>query len=110
MDKNMCVFVGKMSNFYKEDVAQNGTHYLWFILDVEQKANATSTDNNYHQSINIMCFKPKVISYLKKVQLRQGNTLVIFGFVSSFRHEINGKTITTNGVNANEIYVVKTKA
>lgn len=109
MDRNECVFVGRVSGAFKESIANNGSPYIWFLLDVVNKANANSTLNNYHQHINIMCFKPKVIKYLKNVGLKGGNTVIIFGFVSTFNSEVHGKNIISNGINANEIYVVKTQ-
>ena len=82
---------------------------MWFMVDTEPKANATSTEYNYHQQINTMCFKKKVIDYFKKVNAHQGCLVVVFGFVSSFVFEWRGKTLTTNGLNANEVYIIKTK-
>lgn len=109
MDRNDLRLVGRVYKAHKSGVAQNGSQYIWFLLELEPRANATSTDNNYHQLINIMCFKPNVIKYLEKVNMHEGNTVVIFGFISAFQNEIKGKQIIANAVNANEIYVVKTK-
>lgn len=109
MDKNEVCFVGRIGSVIKSGTTQNGDKYIWFLLSLESRANARSTDNNYHQKINIMCFRRPVIDYLAKVKATQGNYIVIFGFVSSFPTEINGKEIVANGINANEVYVVKTK-
>lgn len=109
MDKNESILVGRVASKIKEGKTQRGDSYIWFSLDIEAKANATSTDNNYHQSINIMCFKKPVIDYVKRVNMRIGCTVVVFGFVSSFIYEFKGKNIATNAINGNEIYVVKTR-
>lgn len=109
MDRNDCRFVGRIGSPIKKDKTQNGDDYMWFLLELESRANATSTENNYRQQINIMCFKGNVIKYLERIHAHQGNTVVIFGFVSAFPTEINGKQIVANGINANEIYVVQTK-
>ena len=82
---------------------------MWFTLNVETRANANSTENNYYQTLHIMCFKKVVIDYLKRVNAHSGNTVIIFGFLSSFIDEARGKRSLVNAVNANKIYVVKTK-
>lgn len=109
MDRNECVLVGKMGAYYKEGVAQNGSRYLWFTIELETKGDAISSAYT-RQSINILCFRQKVVEYLKRVKLTQGNTIIVFGFINSFQNVIKGKYLATNSVNANEIYVVKTKA
>lgn len=109
MDRNDCRFVGRIGSSFKEGKTQNGGSYIWFPLELEAKANASSTDNNFRQSIHIMCFKKHVIDYLKRIRAHQGNTVVIFGFVSSFPDEIKGKNVVVNAINANEIYVVQTR-
>ena len=109
MDRNDIRLVGRIGEIIKSGKTQSGGEYIWFPLEIEARANATSTDNNYHQKIHIMCFKKMVIDYLRRVNVKQGNTVVIFGFVSSFPSEIKGKDILVNAINANEIYVVKTR-
>ena len=109
MDRNESILVGRVGSKIKEGKTQKGDTYIWFSLEIEAKTNATSTDNNYHQNINIMCFRKPVIDYVKKVNMRIGCTVVVFGFVSSFVYEYKGKTIASNAINGNEIYVVKTR-
>ena len=110
MYRNDLRLVGRVENTFKEGKTQNGDDYIWFLLNTEPKENATSTENNYNQKINIMCFKKHVIDYLKRVKLKSGNIVIIFGFISSFKFDVKGKEIISNAVNANEIYIVKTKA
>ena len=109
MDRNECCFIGHIGSVIKEQKSQLGNPYVWFLVEIEARKNATSTNNNYHQMINIMCFKKQVIDYLKKVNAKQGNMVIIFGFISSVRTEVKGKPFTSNAVNANEIYVIKTR-
>lgn len=109
MDKNDCRFVGRVGGAFKVGKTQNGGEYLWFPLEIESRANANSTENNYRQNIHIMCFKKKVIDYLRYVDVRQGSTVIVFGFVSAFPDEVKGKHVIVNAINANEIYVVKTR-
>ena len=109
MDRNDLRLVGRMGGGFKSGTAQNGSPYIWFPLELESKQAQQSTDNNKYQRINIMCFRKPVIEYLKRVNAHAGNLVVIFGFISSFEAEVKGKQIISNGVNANEIYVIKTK-
>ena len=109
MDKNQLILQGRISSPFKEGKTQNGDAYIWFLLEVESKANATSTENNYRQTLNIMCFKPKVIDYVKRLKAHQGSVCVIFGFLSAFPNEIRGKSLITNAVNANEIILIQTR-
>lgn len=108
MDKNDLRLVGKIGYNYKITKAQNGKEYASFAIEVEARSNAQETENNYHQTIHVMCFKPNVVKYLKKVKARQGNNVIVFGFISSYPSEIKGKQIVANGVCATEIYVIKT--
>lgn len=109
-DRNNLTLIGRIGGAFKEGKTQNGGSYIWFPLDIESRSNATSTENNYYQTLHIMCFKKPVIDYLRRVNAHSGNTVVIFGFISSFPSEIKGKSLIVNAVNANEIYVVKIKA
>lgn len=110
MDRNDCRFVGRIGDRIKEGVTINGDAYMYFDLELEARANATSTDNNYHQNIPIMLFRKPVIDYLKRLKVRRGTLVVVFGFVSTYTDEIKGITLKNNGINAYEVYVVKTKA
>lgn len=109
MDKNECCFIGRIGSPIKVSRAQNGNPYLWFLLEIESKATAKSTENNQHQKINIMCFKKPIIDYMQKVNAHLGNLVIVFGFVASFVSEIKGKEMTLNAINANEIYIIKTQ-
>ena len=110
MGKNEVTFVGRIGSTIKKGTTQNGDPYIWFLTEIEAKANSRSTENNYHQLINVMCCKKNVIDYIERVKAHQGNVVIIFGFVSSFTTEIKGKEIVANGINGNEIYIIKTKA
>lgn len=110
MDRNNLTLVGKVGNKIKRAKNVNGGEYAWFPLYIENTSGATSVEANFHQGINVMVFKPNVLKYLDKVKLKQGNNVVIFGFISSFKQEVKGQTIVCNGVNANEVYVIKTRS
>jgi hypothetical protein len=109
MDKNILILQGRIASPFKEGKTQNGDSYVWFLFEIESRANATSTENNYHQKINVMCFKKRVIDYLHKVKAHHGCVCVIFGFISAFPNEIKGKQLITNAVNANEILLIQTR-
>lgn len=110
MDFNQCIFVGRINGKIKEGKTQNGGSYIWMPLYIESRANANSTENNYHQIIHVMVFKKSVIDYMNSVGARSGNKVIVFGFVSSFPDEIKGKAVTVNAINANAVFVIKTKA
>jgi len=109
MDRNDLRLVGRVGDAFKRAKAQNGTEYIWFQLELEPKDNSTSVEKNQSQVINIMCFKKNVIKYVERVKMRAGNIVVIFGFVSCVKQIVKGSTYYSNAINANEIYVVKTK-
>ena len=109
MDKNQLTLVGRIGGRIVERKAQNGSSYMFFPIELENKAAADSTENNYHACVHVMLFKPKVIEYMKKVQAKTGNRVVVFGFVSAFKAEHKGEEIMSNGVNATEVYIIKTK-
>ena len=108
MDKNIVILQGRIGSVLKEGKTQNGGSFIYFGLDIESKSNATSTEHNYRQTLKIMCFKPKVVEYLKKIKAHTGTPCIVFGFMSSFYDEVHGKSVLVNALNANEIYVIKT--
>ena len=95
MDKNQLTLVGHVGEKMKYDKGTNGKEYVYFPLLINAKTTAKEYDRNHYQIIHVMCFRQAVIDY---------------GFISSYPSEIRGKQIIENGVLANEIYVVKTKA
>ena len=109
MDKNIVILQGRIGSVLKEGKTQNGNTFMYFGLDIESKANANSTDNNYRQTLKIMCFKTRVIEYLRKVKAHTGTTVIVFGFMSSFMDEIKGKSMLVNALNANEVLCIMTR-
>jgi hypothetical protein len=109
MDKNFVILQGRIGYALKEGKTQNGGSFIYFGMEIESKANATSTENNYRQTLKIMCFKPKVIEYLKKVKAHTGTSVIVFGFMSSFYDEVHGKQVLVNAVNANEVLCIQTR-
>lgn len=109
MDRNDCRFVGRVGDRMKKGTTVNGEPYMYFEMEIESRFNATSTDNNYHQSIPIMVFKKAVINYLEKLNIHRGMPVVVFGFVSTYTDELKGITLKSNGINASEVYVIRTK-
>lgn len=109
MDRNDCRFVGRVGERRKDGLTVNGEPYIYFEMAIESKFNANSTENNYHQSIPIMVFKRNVINYLNKIGIHQGTPIIVFGFVSTYTNEFKSITLRSNGINANEVYVIQTK-
>jgi len=109
VDKNLVILQGRIGSVLKEGKTQNGGTFVYFGLDVESKSNATSTENNYRQTLKIMVFKPKVIEYLKKIKAHSGTPCIVFGFMSSFYDEVHGKSVLVNALNANEVLCIQTR-
>ena len=109
MDKNIVILQGRIGSVLKEGKTQNGNTFMYFGLDIESKANANSTDNNYRQTLKIMVFKKNVIQYLRNVKAHTGTTVLVFGFMSSFYDEVHGKSLLVNALNANEVLCIMTR-
>lgn len=109
MDRNDCRFVGRIGEKMKKGKTVNGEPYMYFDMNITSKYNANSTENNYEQNIPIMVFKSVVIKYLEKLKVHIGTPIVVFGFVSTYTDELRGITLKSNGINANEVYVIQTR-
>jgi hypothetical protein len=107
MDKNIVILQGRIGSVVKEGKTQNGNMFLYFGMDIESRSNATSTENNYKQTLKVMCFKPKVIEYLRKLKVHSGMHCIVFGFMSSFMDEVKGKPMLVNALNCNECYIIQ---
>lgn len=110
MDVNNVTLVGKVGERIKRDKTVHGQEYIWFPLEVENRKAATGSTYNYHASINIMVFSSPLIKYLEKVKLKTGNTIVVLGFISSYKQEKRGSIFYMNGINADDIIVKKTRS
>ena len=108
-DKNIVILQGRIGSVIREGKTKNGGAFMYFGLDVESRSNATSTENNYRQTLKIMVFKPKVIAYLQKVKARTGMPCIVFGFMSSFHDDVHGKSVLVNALNANEVLCILTR-
>ena len=110
--RNEVIIVGKIGQVIKYDKSKSGNEYAYFLVDVENQKNAVNVggwESEMHQSLHVMCFKRQVLKYLKNVEAKTGNFVVIFGYVGSFVSEIKGKTMLQMSINATEIYIIKTK-
>lgn len=103
------MFVGRIESNIKTGKTVNGEPFLGFLLSCEPVENENSSINNQTQMISIRTFRANVIKYLQKVELKRNNFVVVVGFVSSYQTEVKGKRLTANSINANHIFVIKTK-
>lgn len=110
MDRNEVVLVGRIGEKIARKKTVHGQEYVWFPLEVENRKAAKGSANNYHASINVMVFSPALIQYLEKVKLKTGNTVAVFGFISSYKQEKKGSVQYMNGINADDIIVKKTRS
>lgn len=109
-DRNQVILVGRIGGKLVERKAQNGSSYIFFPFSLENRDAADSTDNNYSQDLHIMVFKKPVIDYMRRVKAKSGNRVVVFGFMSAFKTEVNGKTIISNAINAIDVMIVKSRS
>lgn len=111
MDKNDFRLVGRIGTNYKVAKTNNGKDYVSFAVETEDRDNdSEKVERGRKQIIHVMCFKRPVIDYLTKVKAKQGNTVIVFGFISSYGKEDRGQLRISNSITAKEIYVVKTKS
>lgn len=107
--ENRFYMAGIVDSDVKYDKTVNGERYAWFALSIENKQATNSTESNKHQNISIMVFQKKLIDYMKSVNLKRNDLCVVFGWVSAFMREIKGKEYAVNGINATQVFAVKTK-
>lgn len=108
--ENRFYMAGRVNSNIKKAKTVNGEPYVWFALSIENRLAQNSTENNQFQDIGIMVFNKKLIDYIERVKLKRNDLCVVFGFVSAFRHEVKGQEITGHGINATQVFAVKTKA
>lgn len=106
--RNEVILVGRIKDKVKYALSQTGNEYVYFSLEVENQNNATEFAAQYNQVLHVTCFKRPVVKYLKTIEAKGGNIVVIFGYVGSFMNEIKGKVLLQNTIIAKEIFVVKT--
>lgn len=106
-DFNLLILIGRIGAAMKEGTAKNGSRYLYFSIEIQSKQTANSIERNQYQTLHVMVFRKSVIDYLHKVNARQGNTVIVRGYVSAFPDNVNGKDVIVNAINGVECYVVK---
>ena len=107
--RNEVILVGRIKDKVKYALSQTGNEYVYFSLDVENQNNVGEFSAQYYQVLHVTCFKRPVVKYLKNIEAKGGNIVIIFGYVGSFTNEIKGKLLIQNTIIAKEIFVVKTK-
>lgn len=108
-DMNACYFLGRIASNIKYSKTQNGERFASFLLNCQPIANINSSRNNQNQMISVRTFKPKVIRYLEMVGAKMHDPCVVIGFVSSYRTEVKGKSLTANSINGNQILIIKVR-
>ena len=104
MDRNEVNLEGRIGTFLRYLQTQDKKEYVSLAVEVMDNGNSST-----HSTIYVRCFKPTVVTYLKKVNAKQGNRVVVNGFISSFPMEVKGKQIFGNSVTANSILIIKVK-
>lgn len=111
MDRNLVILVGKIGGKLVERKTQTGSTFVFFPFALENKEAASDPiEANYRQDLHIMVFRKPLIDYLKRVNARAGNRIAVFGFMSAFKTEVNGKIIISNAINCTDVMVAKTRS
>lgn len=103
MNKNEITLCGRIGSTFKEGRSVNGNRYIAMAMEIDNKGE-------FRNVVHILCFKAPVIDYLKKMKVREGTPIIVFGGVGSWGDEIKGTQIVQNAVFARQIYVIKTQA
>ena len=112
-DKNIVLLEGVVGNDLKRGQAANGKKYITFSLCVNTyfKPLHDSTESEHSMIyIRVFVYDQKQLSYLNKVEVRQGNRVSIFGRLNSKLCEIKGQRIIQINVIVRDITVTKTTA
>lgn len=107
--ENRFYAAGVVNGKVKYSHTVNGDEFAWFPVRIENRLGATSTESNYHQDLGIMVFNKKLIDYMKAVEMKRNDLVVVFGFLSAYKHEVKGTDVTGHGINATQVFVVKKK-
>lgn len=91
---------------------KDGKEFFTFSLCINSyiKEMADATERTHSQTyIRIFCYDKKQLAYLRKVNVKRGNRISVFGRLSSVKNEYRGITFITNNVVCRDIVVIKTK-
>jgi len=108
-DLNQLILIGHIGAAFKEGTAKNGSKYIYFAIEIQQKPTANSIERNQYQTLHVMVFNKTVIDYLHRVKAHRGNTVVVKGYITAFPNTIKGKDLITNAITASEVYVIQTR-
>ena len=104
--RNETIIVGKIGKAIKYARAQNGNSYAYVCVECEAK-DGQQADDRLIPLIHVSTFKSHLVKYLKDVDAKVNDTIIVFGFISSYGKEIKGQNIISNNVVANALYIAK---
>lgn len=108
--ENRFYLSGIVNTNIKYGTTVNGDTYAWFAVRLENKLGVSSTDYNYNQNLGVTVFNQNIIKYMKRVNMKRNDNVVVFGFLSAFTQQIKGDDYTGHGINATQLFVVKKAA
>ena len=101
---NFCFYTGRVGKPPKYARSESGVEYVSFSIE---ETSQEAYRGNY-AILHFSCFSKKVLDYLKRVEFKQGNIVVVVARTDYFPEEVKGKTIYRMGLNATKVLVVKT--
>lgn len=112
MDKNFVILEGKVGDDAKWGKTQESKEYFTFSLCINAYAKefADATERSHSVTyVRIFCYDKRQLEYLRKVNVKRGQRVSIFGRLSSAKNEYKGVTFMSNNVVCRDITVIKTK-
>jgi len=116
LDRNIVMLAGSVGDKIKWGKTKTGKEYCSFCLVVNSFSAELGDENEESRSkayIRLFVFnskKSKLVDYLKKVGLHQGQRLDVFGAITSYHTEYKGVSLVQNNIQVRDITVIKTKA
>ena len=104
--RNETIIVGRIGKPIKYAQAANGNSYAYMAVECEARDNPI-TDERLIPIVHVSTFKSHLVKYLKDVGAKANDTIIVFGFISSYGSEIKGQKIISNNIVANALYIAK---
>ena len=111
MDLNIVMLQGRVGNDLQFKKTSEGATFATFttIINSYSKDLKDSTEHRSETYIRVMCFDKRIVEYLQKVGVKQGNRVNILARLNSHKSEYKGVEFMQNDVIARDVVVVKIK-
>lgn len=103
--RNEARIVGRIGRKVKYARAQSGKMYAYFPVECESREMLTT--GREMCIIHVSSFNAAVVKYLQGVKAKANDTVVVFGYFSSYATEIKGVHTISNCICATDVYIAK---